>query len=111
MSRGFSTVSVWCILKATARSLESVLFCIFCYSETSNGDTEKANSEKFVHAREAHVLNVYRIKMVLQAERVSVMEGYKELVKQDSSLMPLESSQFQEDDEIVGITVSMIQKT
>ena len=39
-----------------------------------------------------------------------MIEGYKELVKKDSSLMPLESSQFLEDDEIVGITVSIIQK-
>ena len=48
--------------------------------------------------------------MVIQAERLSVIEGYKELVNQDSSLIPLESSRFQEDDEIVGITLSMIEK-
>ena len=48
--------------------------------------------------------------MILQAERLSVIEGYKELVKQDSSLMPLESLRFREDDEIVGITISMIEK-
>ena len=39
-----------------------------------------------------------------------MIEGYKELVKQDSSPMPLESSRFPEDDEIVGITISMIAK-
>ena len=49
------------------------------------------------------------INSILQSERLRVIEGYKELVKIDSSLMPLESSQFQEDDEIVGITVSMMQ--
>ena len=48
--------------------------------------------------------------MVVQTERLSVIEGYKELVKQDSSLLPLESSRFQEDDEIVRITLSMIEK-
>ena len=53
---------------------------------------------------------MYRINSILQAERLSVIEGYKELVKQDSSLMPLESSRFQEDDEIVGITINMIEK-
>ena len=53
---------------------------------------------------------MYRINLVLPAERLSVIEGYKELVKQDSSLMSLESSRFHEDDEIVGITVSMIKK-
>ena len=50
------------------------------------------------------------INSVLQADRLSVIEGFKELVKQDSSLIPLEPSRFQEDDGIVGITVSMIQK-
>ena len=39
-----------------------------------------------------------------------MVEGYKELRRQDSSLMPLESSQFQEDDEILGMAVNMIQK-
>ena len=39
-----------------------------------------------------------------------MVEGYKELKRQDGSLMPLESSQFQEDDEIVEMTVNMIQK-
>ena len=53
---------------------------------------------------------MYRINSILQAERLSVVEGYKELVKQDSSLIPLESSRYQEDDEIVGITISMIEK-
>ena len=48
--------------------------------------------------------------MILQAERLSVIERYKELVRQDSSLMALESSRFQEDDEIVGITISVIEK-
>ena len=53
---------------------------------------------------------MYRINPVLQAERLSVIEGYQELVKQDSSLMPFKSSQFQEDDENMGITVSMTKK-
>ena len=57
-----------------------------------------------------HVLNVYRINLALQAERLLLIEEYRELVIQDSSSMPLESSQFQEDNENVGITVSMIQK-
>ena len=79
-------------------------------SATSNGDIEKEKFRKFLHTRAVHVLNVYRINLILQAERLSVIEGYKELVKQDSSLMPLESSRFQEDDAIVGITISMIEK-
>ena len=78
--------------------------------ETSKGYTEKEKFRKFLYARAVHVLNMYRINPVLQAERLSVIEGYQELVKQDSSLMPFESSQFQEDDENMGITVSMIQK-
>ena len=41
---------------------------------------------------------------------LSVIEGQKELVKHDSSWMTLESSRFREDDEIVGITMSMIEK-
>ena len=49
---------------------------------------------KFLYARAVHVLNVYSINLVLQAEWLSVIEGYKELVKQDSSLMPLQSSRF-----------------
>ena len=79
-------------------------------SETLKGDAEKQKFRKFLYARAVHVLNVYRINSILQAERLSVIEGYKELVKQDSSLMPLESSRFREDDEIVGITISMIEK-
>ena len=38
--------------------------------------------------------NVFRINSVLQEGRLSLVEGYKELVRQDSSLMPLESSRF-----------------
>ena len=79
-------------------------------SEPSNGDSEKEKFWKFLYKRAVHVLNVDRINSVLQAERLSVVEGYKELERQDGSLMPLESSQFQEDDEIVGMTVNMIQK-
>ena len=79
-------------------------------SETSNRDSEKEKFRKFLYARAVHVPNVYRIKSVLQAERLSVVEGYKELVRQDSSLMPLESSQFQEADEMVGMMENMIQK-
>ena len=79
-------------------------------SETSNGGSEKEKFRKFLYARAIPVLNVYGINSVLQAERLSVVEGYKQLVRQDSSLMPLESSQFQEDDEIVGMMVNMIQK-
>ena len=79
-------------------------------SETSKGDIEKEKFRKFVYARTEHVLNVYRINLVLQAERLSVIEGYKELMKRDRSLMPLESSRFQEDDEIMGITLRMIEK-
>ena len=73
-------------------------------SETSRGDIEKEKFRKFLYDRAVHVLNVYRIKLVLQAEMLSVIEGYKELVNQDTSLMPLESSRFREDDEIVEIT-------
>ena len=79
-------------------------------SQTSKGDSEKEKFRKLLYARAVHVLNVYRINLVLQAERLSVIEGYKELVNQDSSLMPLESSRFLEDDEIVGITLNMIEK-
>ena len=61
-------------------------------SETSKGDTEKEKFRKFLYSRAVHVLNVYKINLVLQAERLLVIKGYKELVKQDSSLMPLESS-------------------
>ena len=53
---------------------------------------------------------MYRINSVHQAERLPLFQGYKELVRQDSSLIPLESCQFQEDDEIVGMMVNMIQK-
>ena len=79
-------------------------------SETSKGDIEGRKFRKFLYATAVHVLNVHRINLILQAERLSVIEAYKELVKQDSSLMQLESSRFQEEDEIVGITVSMIEK-
>ena len=63
-------------------------------SETSKGDIEKEKFRKILYDRAVHVLYVYRINLILQAERLSVIEGYKELVKQDSSLMPLESSRF-----------------
>ena len=63
-------------------------------SETSKGVIEKEKFRKFLYARAVHVLNVYRINLILQAESFSVVEGYKELVKQGSSLMPLESSRF-----------------
>ena len=63
-------------------------------SETSNGESEKEKFRKVLNARVVHVINVYRINSVLQAERLSVIEGYKQLEKQDSSLMPLESSKF-----------------
>ena len=61
-------------------------------SETSKGDIEKEKFRKILYGRAVDVLYVYRINLILQAERLSVIEGYKELVKQDSSLMPLESS-------------------
>ena len=61
-------------------------------SESSNGDSEKGKFRKFLYVRAVHVLNVYRINSVLHAERLSVVEGYKELARQDSYLMPLESS-------------------
>ena len=70
--------------------------------ETSKGGIEKEKFRKFLYARAVHVLNVYRDNLILQAERLSVIDGYKDLVKQDSSLMPLDSSRFQEDHEIVG---------
>ena len=61
-------------------------------SETSKEDSEKEKVRKFLYARAVHVLNVYRIKSVLQVERLSVVELYKERVRQGSSLTPLESS-------------------
>ena len=65
-------------------------------SETSNGDVEKEKFREFLYVRAVHVVNVYRINSILQAGRLPVIEGYKELVKQDSSLnlMPLELSRF-----------------
>ena len=54
-------------------------------SETSNGDTEKEKFRKFIYARAVHVLNVYRIHLALEAERLSVIQGYKEFMKQGSS--------------------------
>ena len=47
-------------------------------SETSNGDSEKEKFKKLIYARAVHVLNVYRINSILQAEMLSVVEGYKE---------------------------------
>ena len=79
-------------------------------SEASKGGIEKEKFRKFLYARAVHVLNVYRMNLILQAQRLSVIEGYKDLVKQDSSLMPLESSGFREDDEIAWITINMIEK-
>ena len=61
-------------------------------SERSNGDSENENFRNFLYAIVVHVSNVYRINSVLQAEKLSVVDGYKEFMKQDSSLMPLESS-------------------
>ena len=37
-------------------------------SETYNGDSEKEKFRKFLYARGVHVLNVYRINSVLQAQ-------------------------------------------
>ena len=56
-------------------------------SETSRGDAEEEKFRKVLYARAVHILNVYRINSILQAKRLSVIEGHKELVKQDSSLM------------------------
>ena len=78
--------------------------------EPSKGDIEKEKFRNFLYARAVQVSNVYRINSILQAERLSVIDGYKELVKQNSSLMPLESSRFQADDEIVGITIRRLKK-
>ena len=61
--------------------------------ETSNGESEKGKFRKFLYARAVHVLNVYRINLDLQEERFLAVEGYKVLLRQDSSLMPLKSSQ------------------
>ena len=61
-------------------------------SRTSKGDIEKEKFRKFFYARAVNVINVFRINMILQAERLSVIEGYKELVKEDSSMIELESS-------------------
>ena len=49
-------------------------------SETSKGDTEKEKFRKFLYDRAVHVLNVCKINSVLQAERLSVIKGYRELV-------------------------------
>ena len=49
-------------------------------SETSNGGSEKQEFRKFLYARAVHVLNVYRINLVHQAESFFLVEGYKELV-------------------------------
>ena len=38
-------------------------------TETSKGDIKKEKFRKFLYARAVHVLNVYRINLVLQAER------------------------------------------
>ena len=50
-------------------------------SETSKGDIEKEIFRKFLYTRAVHVLYVYRINLVLQPERLSVIKGYKDLVK------------------------------
>ena len=42
-------------------------------SETSRGDIEKEKLRKNLYARAVHVLNVYRINLILQAERLSVI--------------------------------------
>ena len=51
-------------------------------SETSKGDIEDEKFRKILYARVVHVLNLYRINLILQAERLSVIE--RELVRQDS---------------------------
>ena len=79
-------------------------------SQTSKEDSETEYFQTFLHARAVHALYLYRINYELQAEMLSLIEGYRELVRLDSSLIPLESSCFREDDEIVGITMDMIQK-
>ena len=63
-----------------------------------------------MYAPAFHALNLYRINYELQVERHSLIEGNREHVRLDSSLIPLESSHSQEDDEIMGITIDMIQK-
>ena len=73
-------------------------------SDDRRGDSEAEHFWKFLYASASavHALNLYRISSELQAERLSLIEGYRELVRLDSSLIPIESSCFQEDDEIVG---------
>ena len=78
-------------------------------SKTSNGDSEAEHFWNFLYARGVHALNLCRINYELQAERLPLIEGYRVLVGLDSSLIPLDSSCFQEDDEIMGITMVMIQ--
>ena len=46
-------------------------------SETSKGDIEKEKFRKVLYARAEHVLNVYRINSILQAERLSVIKDKK----------------------------------
>ena len=53
------------------------------------GGTQRKKNLGNFYMQELHI--VYRISMVLQAERLSLVEGYKELVRQDSSLVTLES--------------------
>ena len=45
-------------------------------SKTSKDDAEKEKFRKILYARAVHILNVYRIKSILHAERLSVIEGY-----------------------------------
>ena len=58
-------------------------------SETSNGNSEKEIFRKFLYAIAVHVLNVYRFKSGFQAKILFLVDVYKELVRQDSSLIPL----------------------
>ena len=44
----------------------------------------KRKIQKFLYARAVHVLNVYRINSILEAERLSIIEEYKGLVKQET---------------------------
>ena len=63
-----------------------------------------------MNAREIHTLDIFSMNCELQNKWWALIEVYCELVHLDSLLIPLESSSFHEDDEIVDTTMGMIPK-
>ena len=71
---------------------------------------EEVYFQRSLYTRAMHTARLSQKNNEIQTKCQSLINGYQELVCLDSSLIPLESSRYLEDDEIVIITMGLVRK-